>query len=122
MGPIAPLSPALKPVFAARLIANAALASVQPMPGDLPVLTLLGDDDADRYVKTADVRDWVYSQRSINHADISGVQCAGAYHELDNEPAGVGHDTRVAAALFAKAAALSDRSIYVAPANACISF
>jgi pimeloyl-ACP methyl ester carboxylesterase len=103
-GSISPISPMVKIWFAGSLLANAVKASVEPLPTDFPVLTILGDDSADRYVKAADIRDWVVDQRQINDSEMFGIQCQGAYHELDNEDGFVGApgpSVRAAAANFA---------------------
>jgi alpha-beta hydrolase superfamily lysophospholipase len=94
IGGIKPKSPFLKPVFATRLLANAALARATALPSRLPVLTLLADDVADVYVKTPEVRAWALREKAASPAPRQVFQCEGGRHELDNESENIGLQIR----------------------------
>ena len=100
-GTITPGSPLHKPLFATKLLTNAQLSWQQQYPEDKRTLVIVADDDQDMYAKSADLRGWVASQRTSTAVKILGVQCAGAKHELDNEPAPIGPQVRKLATAFA---------------------
>lgn len=104
--PLRNRSPLLHPAFAARFLVNAFVRSRAPLPSGLPTLIFLGGDAEDRYADSPRVREWALRQRA-GGATILGLQCAGGFHELDNEddPARgltIGREVRAAAAAFAR--------------------
>ncbi len=107
-GELSPKSPFEHPIFSGQLILQSGKALFLDLPKTLPVLTMLGDPKEDRYINTQVVRDWVISKRSPHSARHVGLQCLGAKHELDNEPASTGEAIRQSAALFALHAASGD--------------
>jgi alpha-beta hydrolase superfamily lysophospholipase len=98
MGKPSPVSPLLKPIFASHLLANAAIAYHGHLDLQLPMLTFVGGQDEDKYVKTEKVKEWALKNQTpffrVN------IQCAHAYHELDNEPRMVGEVVRNTAVTF----------------------
>jgi hypothetical protein len=121
MGPISPTSPLLHPAFATHLLANAGLAWICNLPESLPFLTVVGGEDEDRYVISSKVKDWTEKQRN-GESRRAGLECAGAYHELDNEPSPVGRDVREAAASFAAAIVNGTTDAWSAQATGCAAF
>jgi alpha-beta hydrolase superfamily lysophospholipase len=99
VAPPKPSSPAFRPLFAAALVVNAKLAAAEELPGSLPTLVMTGGEEEDRYVKTNGVIAWTEAQRK-DGADTTGLSCAKGFHELDNEPVGIGDVVRDAAAKY----------------------
>jgi pimeloyl-ACP methyl ester carboxylesterase len=99
--PIKPSSPLLSPLFAADLLLNAGLSWTS---GSIAVrsLVIVGGDTEDKYVITSGVKSWVGQNQCGGPAEYSmgGIQCAGAKHELDNEPSPVGDYVRTATVEF----------------------
>lgn len=93
-GPPDPASPFLDPVFAGRLVAQAAVAASEPLPADLPTLVEVGGDDEDRYVDVPAVRRWAEDVAPRDGAPVRLVRCAGARHGLDIESWPVGAAAR----------------------------
>lgn len=85
--------------FPLVLAANATLAGAQQLPSSIPSLVIVGGDKEDKYANTGGVMKWVKAQRR-GGAQIVGLQCSGAFHELDNEPDPMGRIVRDAAARF----------------------
>jgi alpha-beta hydrolase superfamily lysophospholipase len=104
-GPISPASPLLTPIFSSKLLLNAGLARHETLPGKLPSLVMVADDEADVYADSAKVRQWAIQQRDSHRAGLVGLSFPGAKHELDNEPGQTGSGVREAAAAFAQAVA-----------------
>lgn len=88
--PIHPGSPLYRVNFAAKLLLNAHLSWKQALPSEIPTLVFVAGDNEDRYVKSKDLKDWVRLQRANFSASVSAFQCAGARHEMDNEPTDFG--------------------------------
>jgi alpha-beta hydrolase superfamily lysophospholipase len=107
-GEITPRSPLFTPLFASALVLSAKHAATSSYPTDVPTLLVLGGEDTDRYVDTARVEAWA-SRAHEAGARIYGRSCAGGYHELDNEPDGMGESVREASAAFATWAAEGTR-------------
>ncbi len=84
--PIHPGSPLYRVNFAAKLLLNAYLSWKQALPSEIPTLVFVAGDNEDRYVKSKDLKEWVRLQRANFSASVEAFQCAGARHELDNEP------------------------------------
>lgn len=120
VGGIHPRSPLLRPLFALRLLGNSWLWSGEPMPRDTPVLVLVGGTEEDRYAYSPGLKRWAADQRKLG-APVTGVECPGGYHELDNEPDPIGRETRAAAAAFARSAAGAATSLDAA-LGACRRF
>jgi alpha-beta hydrolase superfamily lysophospholipase len=99
VAPPKPSSPAFRPVFAAALVVNSKLSEAETLPPKVPTLVMTGGELEDRYVNTDGVIAWTEAQRDVG-ADTTGLQCAGGFHELDNEPAGIGDVVRGASAKF----------------------
>lgn len=99
-GVIQPTSPLKAPLFAAALVANSKKSHLDRHPANLPTLVIAADDVADKYVKTPGLKAWVKGQRQAGARSLLGVQCAGARHELDNEPAPTGPIVRAMAASY----------------------
>jgi alpha-beta hydrolase superfamily lysophospholipase len=118
-GPISPRSPLLVPLFAKKLVVNAALARHEAVPRAVPALTIVGGDDEDAYVKSREIKEWVAEQRKAGHRAMPAFQCDGAFHELDNEPEPVGGTVRAAAALFARVFAAGGQALGQVPAGIC---
>jgi hypothetical protein len=98
----------LKLWFAKTLLQNSFSAidifNLSPLPTGFPVLVIVGDNKADQYVHTPLVMDWAEYQHKSRGVEMFGIQCKGAYHELDNEdgfPGAPGPSVRAAAAAFA---------------------
>jgi alpha-beta hydrolase superfamily lysophospholipase len=119
-GPISPTSPLLKPLFGARLVANALLAQVEPFPTDVPALIFAGGDTDDVYAKTPDLKAWMIAQSDAG-ANITRIQCAGGRHELDNEAAPMGGQVRTASVDFA-AAIVAKQTPGISPGGPCAPF
>jgi alpha-beta hydrolase superfamily lysophospholipase len=99
-GPIRPKSPLFHPLFAIKLLANAALSRAQIYPLHVPTLILLGGDKEDRYVHSKRIVEWSLRERRRG-AELEVERFPGALHELDNEPGPTGRDVRDAATEFA---------------------
>lgn len=87
---IHPKSPLYRINFAAKLLYNAHMSWNQSLPPEIPVLIFVADDVADKYVKSRELKKWVYHQRQQFSSVVSAFQCPGARHELDNETASFG--------------------------------
>jgi alpha-beta hydrolase superfamily lysophospholipase len=99
--PLVPISPLVVPLFAADLLANAGMSWLSTI--QTPSLVIAAGDTEDVYVMTSGVKNWVVNnQCSGNTAGCTmvGAQCAGAKHELDNEPSPVGDYVRTATVKF----------------------
>lgn len=88
---IKPKSPLLHLAFGARIILASTFSWQPPLPADLQTLVLLASDK-DAYIHTPLVIKWIGAHRSNYVSRISSYQCAGAKHELDNEPDAFGGD------------------------------
>lgn len=116
-GPLKPRFPMFPHfLFAARLMMNSWLSQWQDVPAGLPIYLILADDENDRYVKNAVVRDWALKQRRAG-AKISIAQCRDSYHELDNELDTVATQVRASAAAYADAIVRNSefKASFVAP-------
>lgn len=107
--PLRNRSPLLRPLFAVRFLWTTLWRTDKPLPPSVPTLLFLGGEREDRYADTPRVKEWSSRQRAAG-ARILGLQCRGAYHELDNEddPArgiSTGAEVRSAAAAFARSVA-----------------
>ncbi len=91
-GDIYPSSPLQFPLFGADLIGHSVLARLSEVP-DVPILMILGDDEADVYAKTPKIKKWYKSFKSESPQFVS-YQCASAKHELDNEIEPIGQTVR----------------------------
>jgi alpha-beta hydrolase superfamily lysophospholipase len=98
VAPPSPSSPAFRPLFAAALLINEQLSGAT-VPATIPTLVVSGGETEDRYVVTRGVVSWAEAQRA-DGGTITGLSCAGGYHELDNEPEPMGQSVRDAAATF----------------------
>jgi len=99
--PLVPISPLVVPLFAADLLANAGKSWFTTIK--TPTLVIAAGDTQDVYVMTAGVKKWVTSNQcggSTAGCPVVGAQCAGAKHELDNEPSPVGDYVRTATVKF----------------------
>jgi alpha-beta hydrolase superfamily lysophospholipase len=119
-GPPKPKSPLLVPRFATKLEANVVLAQTEKYPGNVPTLVVVAGDAEDAYADTKKVKKWA---SGLGDAEVWGVQCAGAKHELDNEPNPIGDSVRAMAARFPKlvldGGANADA---IAPGSGCAAF
>ncbi|QCR42480.1 hypothetical protein C1N91_01880 [Curtobacterium sp. SGAir0471] len=104
-GPPRPASPFLDPVFAGRLVAQAAVAANEPLPAGMPALVEVGGDDEDRYVDVPAVRRWAEDVAPRDGAQVRTVRCAGARHGLDIESWPVGDAARADLVDFVRGAA-----------------
>lgn len=87
--------------FAMRMVWESKLAQWGDLPAHLPTQVFLGGDDTDRYVRNDIGRRW--SNRQIDASkSVWVIQYEGAFHELDNEPDGVGDKVRARAGDFAR--------------------
>jgi len=101
--PFKPISPLTAPLFAANLLTNAGLSWMSKI--DTPSLVIAAGDTEDKYVITSGVKDWVINNQCSGvktNCTMLGAQCAGAKHELDNEPSPVGDYVRAATVAFLK--------------------
>lgn len=98
-GEIKPKSPLFTPVFASKLLFNAGKANCDALPA-IPTLTIVADDNADKYVRTPQVKAWAGAQRAVHNPLMTNVQCVGSYHELDNELEPIAGQVRAMAAQF----------------------
>jgi pimeloyl-ACP methyl ester carboxylesterase len=99
--PFKPISPLLSPLFAANMLTNAGLSWTSTI--QFPSLVIAAGDTEDKYVMTSGVKKWVVDNQcggSTAGCGFVGVQCAGAKHELDNEPSPVGDYVRFATVQF----------------------
>ena len=71
--------------FAAHLLTNAFLSRQQDISKDLPIFLVVAGKDEDHYVNSNDLTSWVYDKRDQG-ADVLGLNCPKARHEVDNEP------------------------------------
>lgn len=99
-----PASPFTDPVFAGRLVAQAQVARVTPLPAGLPTLVELGGDHEDRYVDVPAVRAWAEEVAPRDGAPVRVVSCAGGRHALDLEAWPVGVAARSAIVDFVRSA------------------
>lgn len=99
-GPLAPRSPLLSPVFAARLLKNTKKVWETGISTHIPVLTLVAGNDEDRYSRSRELVRWAREQQMRHGTPMLTAQCAGAFHEMDNEPGSVGPWVRSATAEF----------------------
>jgi alpha-beta hydrolase superfamily lysophospholipase len=100
-GPIRPSSVTEVPVFATELTFNSGLSRdpKEVFPSGLPTLVFTGGQNEDLYANSEGVEKWVNARRATG-ATITGLKCAGGFHELDNEPEPMGNAVRSAAASF----------------------
>lgn len=120
-GPTRPQAPVQALLFGVSLLHHAELARNAALPTSLPVLLIVGGQHSDRYVKSDDLIGWAELQRTHEVA-LSGLACAGAYHELDNEPEPIGSQVRRAVVAFASAAARPGTAMPSLPQDACMPF
>jgi alpha-beta hydrolase superfamily lysophospholipase len=102
LGPIRPSNVFEVGAFAVQLMTNEQLAQHknETFPADIPTLVFTGGDNEDQYASSPGVEDWVRQRRASDGANITGLKCAGGFHELDNEPEPMGGAVRAAAASF----------------------
>lgn len=84
-GPPSPASPFQDPVFAFRLLAQAQLAALTPLPPEIPTLVLLSDQDLDLYIDVEGVDAWARTVAQSDGASVTIRSCDGARHGLDLE-------------------------------------
>lgn len=100
-GPPKPGSPYPVLPFAMRMLWESKLAQWNDLPPNLPTQVFLAGDDTDYYVRNDINRRW--SNRQIDEGkSVWVIQYDGAFHELDNEPDGVGDKVRTRAGDFAR--------------------
>lgn len=99
-GPPSPVSPLLNPVFAGRLLAQAEIASANPLPPGLPTLVELSDPRDDVYVDVASAEKWATGLARRDGADVTVRTCAGARHGLDFEAYPLGPSARATLVAF----------------------
>ncbi len=95
-GPIKPVSPLLYLGFSTSLMTNSVLARNQAVP-NVPILMILGDDDADVYANSLAIKKWyrgLGARATWAERSFTAVQCAGAKHEVDNEIEPIGNSVR----------------------------
>ncbi|ROR82820.1 Lysophospholipase, alpha-beta hydrolase superfamily [Plantibacter flavus] len=100
-GPPSPASPFQDPLFAVRLLAQAQLAAITPLPSDVPALVVLGDPALDRYIDVAAVDDWARTTAGGDGAPVRVLSCDGARHGLDLESWPIGEAVGQAVGDFA---------------------
>src|SRR5690606_26007944 len=100
VAPPQPKSPLEAPGLMIELLREASAARSAPYPSGLPTLVVTGGDESDTFVDSARIRDWVLGRRANGEVEIVGLDCPGAYHEVDNEPEPVGGTVRAASGDF----------------------
>lgn len=118
-GEITPKSMHYTPIFAGHIANAATVAQTEPWPAGLPMLILVGGDREDLYVNTSQVKKWALAQKFAGKSMMT-AQCAGAFHELDNEPDPVGTSVRSASADFLSS--LVDGRTPEPPGKGCTGF
>lgn len=111
LGEISPTSPLLYPLFGADLIGHSIAARLQAVP-KVPILMILGGDEADVYAKTPKIKKW-YKKLKAETPQFISYQCAQGKHELDNEIEPMGQAVRDLFVDFLNEKALSS------PSNIC---
>jgi len=99
--PLTPISPLVVPLFASNLLLNAGMSWLSTI--QTPSLVITAGDTEDKYVITSGVKNWVINNQCsgvLSNCTMVGAQCAGAKHELDNEPSPVGDYVRAATVAF----------------------
>jgi len=94
-GPPRPASPLLDPVFAGRLLTQAAIAAATPLPRDLPTLVELSDPAEDLYVDVDAVERWALGIARDDGARPRVMRCDGGRHGLDLEAWPIGAGARL---------------------------
>jgi pimeloyl-ACP methyl ester carboxylesterase len=93
-GPPTPASPFLNPVFAGRLLSQAAIGRSTPLPNGLDTLVVLSDPAEDLYVDPTEIRTWAEEIAPQDGAAVTVVQCAGSRHGADIEAWPIGAAAR----------------------------
>lgn len=93
-GPPSPASPFLDPIFAGRLLAQAAIARSTPLPSGLPTLVVLADPEQDQYVDPGGVLAWLRGAGAAAGAAVEVSSCPGARHGTDFEAWPIGDGAR----------------------------
>lgn len=91
MGKIWPKTPVLYPKFLASLVNNSFKAYEKPL--GVPALVVKAGNH-DRYVNSQSISNWIDEQNLRFAGAIRSMSCDDAYHELDNEPRGIGLQVR----------------------------
>lgn len=84
--------------FSSSLLLQSHLAYNAQLPR-IPTLVFSAGDN-DKYVKSKKVREWVVRNRNQG-VTVFGVSCKQAFHELDNEPYGIGEEVQTVSSFFA---------------------
>jgi Serine aminopeptidase, S33 len=110
--PIKPKSPLMVPLFAVNLLKAASRAQRGSTKGAKTYI-VLADPAEDKYVKSDNVAEWGNAQKAIV------VQCSGAKHWLEAEPAPVGDFVISEAVRFFTAVSKKDDSFAANTNNKC---
>lgn len=101
VAPPKPNMPMLQaPFFGLELMWNGKLANTTQYPPNIPMLVVLADDKMDKYTNTQATKTWTKRLQTAGFP-VTGLQCPGAYHELDNETEPVAFSVKQATTLFA---------------------